>query len=55
MLLSVSTSPMGVRISDREAIRLIKEAGFETGIRHCAATTTFLKSTRLCLRLIRVC
>ena len=29
MLLSVSTSPMNVRLSDREAIRIIKEAGFD--------------------------
>ena len=29
MLLSVSTSPMNVRLSDRKAIRIIKEAGFD--------------------------
>lgn len=32
----------------------IKEAGFETGIRHCAATTTFLKYPNMTLDAIRI-
>ena len=29
MLLSISTAPMSKRLSDKEAIRIIKEAGFD--------------------------